>query len=201
MKMSSTGNTRSAPTVLALLLCLLSPLGAQAQQGEPSLNPKALEYFRQAEALIGSEKEGSEEQAGLFAKAIELDPTFPEARQNLAIIYLKQRKFDQALTQLDELVRLRPNNPAVYLLRADAWLGKKDYPRAIAELEQVGRIDPGNGEAWEHLGNLQLQQKQYERAILSLQSAVQMPGAGPRHGSTWGSPFNQPGANRRRLRR
>ncbi|MDA2938919.1 hypothetical protein MYX75_11740, partial [Acidobacteria bacterium AH-259-A15] len=63
-------------TMFAFLLLFAASLG----QNLETVDPKALEWFRKGEDLIGTSREYSEEQAEYFQKAVELEPGFAAAR-------------------------------------------------------------------------------------------------------------------------
>jgi len=91
---------------------------------QTEVDPRALEYFHKGEALIGTAKEYSEEQQLYFAKAVEIAPAFAPARHNLALVYLKRGRLDDALVQLEELLKLDSKNVNARILRADIWIQK-----------------------------------------------------------------------------
>ena len=84
--------------VLILSLAFLSSPGAVAQDRKVStiedakIYREAMTWFSKAEAMIGTEKENSEEQAELFRKALEIKPDFLEAHYDLGLIYANQKK-------------------------------------------------------------------------------------------------------------
>ncbi|RPJ60424.1 MAG: tetratricopeptide repeat protein [Acidobacteria bacterium] len=146
---------------------------------QTEVDPRALEYFRKGEALIGTAKEYSEEQQLYFAKAVEIAPAFAPARHNLGLVYLKRGKLDEALVQLQELLKLDPKNVSARLLCADIWAQKQDLDRAAEELEQVLEIQPDKLDVIEQLGNIRVRQKRFAEAVPLLQKAASGPESGP----------------------
>lgn len=61
-----------------------------------------------------------------FEKAVELDPTYPAAWNNLAIAYEEQGKFDEANKAYTKAVELDPDN---ILIRQNYDLFKEIYDR------------------------------------------------------------------------
>ena len=118
----------------------------------------ALEWFQKGQNLFGTPQEYSQEQAQYFEKAIELAPDLETARHNLALIYIRQQKFDRALLQLGSLIQLRPGDPSGYLLRARVRIQTEDWGKAAADLEKALEIDPTSPEAWEGLSSHHLRQ-------------------------------------------
>ncbi|HEX6324481.1 MAG TPA: tetratricopeptide repeat protein [Vicinamibacterales bacterium] len=66
------------------------------------------------------------EAAYRFEKAVEIDPTYPAAWNNLAIAYEEQGNFDQANKAYAKAVELDPGNP---LIRQNYDLFKEIYDR------------------------------------------------------------------------
>jgi hypothetical protein len=69
---------------LALLIVLVSAQGMAQNQKPPTADDvkvykEAMGWFKKAEAMIGTLKENSEEQAELFRKALEIKSDFIEA--------------------------------------------------------------------------------------------------------------------------
>src|SRR2546426_1176776 len=91
----------SPRTILLLCLFFSSPcrqdtaLYAQAKKvstvEDAKVYREAMVWFKKAEALIGTPKENTEEQAGFFKTALEIKPDFIEAHYNLGLIYANQK--------------------------------------------------------------------------------------------------------------
>ena len=68
----------------------------------------------------------------MFRKAIDKDPNYAEAYNNLAVISMKQKKFDEASELLDKLIEFSPDYANAYLNRGIiASEVKKDNARAL----------------------------------------------------------------------
>ena len=140
-------------------LLLISLL--QASQAVP---PEALDWFRKGEELIGTPGEDSPEQAGYFERAVDLAPGFIPARYNLALGYIRQEKTEQALDQLDQLVRLSPEDPRAYVLRARLVMDEGRIDKGVEDLAAAVGLDPGNHQTWHLLGRARYQQGDYTGA-------------------------------------
>ena len=78
-----------------------------------------MEWFKKAEAMIGTPQENSEEQAELFRKAIQAKPDFLEAHYNLGLIYANQKKMKEAATEFEAVLKIEPEfDPNIYMLLA-----------------------------------------------------------------------------------
>src|SRR5579872_6730502 len=63
------------------------------------------------------------------------------------IWYLKD-EYDQAITDLDEAIRLDPDQSTAFLNRGSAWLRKLDFDRAIADYSEAIWLDPNAARAY-----------------------------------------------------
>jgi Flp pilus assembly protein TadD len=82
-----------------------------------------------------------------FERALELQPTTPEAYQNLGRMYAEQGRWEEAARAFERCTELRPANTEDRLLLAQAWqtLGRSEPAEALArELvdELPGRAEP-----------------------------------------------------------
>jgi tetratricopeptide (TPR) repeat protein len=50
-------------------------------------------------------------------------------------------EYDRAIADFDHAIRLDPQNPRVYLSRAEAHFSKRAYDKAIADCNQAIRLD------------------------------------------------------------
>ncbi|MDA2930638.1 tetratricopeptide repeat protein, partial [Acidobacteria bacterium AH-259-O06] len=157
-------------TMLAFLLLFAASLG----QNLETVDPKALEWFRKGEDLIGTSREYSEEQAEYFQKAVELAPGFAAARYNLALIYIKQRKHNLALEELNALIDLEPQDSRGYFLRARLRLEVKQLDQALEDFGRVLQMDPKNYDAWQLLGGLYYQQERYQESAQAFQKILEL---------------------------
>ena len=121
--------------MLKSVLLLFTLLLPQVQE----IDEKALEWFRQGEAMIGTESQFSEEQARCFREALAISPGFSEARYNLVIILLARESFQEAEEQSTLLINNETGSVQGYLLRAEARL-------------MLGRIDESAGDLEVFLG-------------------------------------------------
>lgn len=65
-------------------------------------------------------------------RAVELVPTYAEARYDLALVYVLHEKFDEALAEADRLLRTAPHCRDYRRIRAGALAGRGDIMAALA---------------------------------------------------------------------
>jgi tetratricopeptide (TPR) repeat protein len=134
----------SWPWFLSLLWFLhstpLSALDSQVNVGQASAaaNPAAL--FRQGkEAMQAGQLAAAEED---FRKVIALDPKSGAAHINLGVVYMRDRRWDEALAELHKAEVLSPQEPGIQLNIGLAYYRKNDFSSAIASFTEAMHAMP-----------------------------------------------------------
>jgi tetratricopeptide (TPR) repeat protein len=87
---------------------------------------------------------------------------------NVAQAYLKQKKFDEAVQELDETIKLDPDNPKPYSSKGYALMRLGKYPEAIETLKSLTSKEPKY--IWGHY-NLALAYAKADQPELAVQEA------------------------------
>jgi tetratricopeptide (TPR) repeat protein len=98
-------------------------------------------------AIIQSDQKSKEELAAAFA--------------NRGYVYRNKRDYDHAIQDLDQAIKLDPNNALAFTNRGEAYANKREYDHAIQDLDQAIRLDPNNARALNDRGGAQ----DYDQAI------------------------------------
>src|SRR5262245_18628107 len=118
-----------------------------------------------------------EEALRLYTKAItsgELGGAkHADALRNRASLWSEYKKdFDRAIADLDEAIRLNPQDAVALAHRGSCWRNKKDFERAIADYSAAIRMNPQDtfplnrrGLTYLLLGNYRAAIADYDRAI------------------------------------
>jgi tetratricopeptide (TPR) repeat protein len=121
-------------------------------------------------------------------EAIHLDPGAYQGMVNLARAYQAQHKLDAALATLDEAVKMRPNEPALYYTRARLQVERGDRAAARRDFEQTITTEgPGSASdrsqaARVELAHLEYKDGQYEAALATCDAALKLrPRYAPAH--------------------
>jgi tetratricopeptide (TPR) repeat protein len=89
----------------------------------------------------------------LLARCLVLAPDFAVARHNYAIVLHRQNKSQEAIAQVDILLKTEPLNPAYRALKGAAYGQIGEYDRAIACYEDVLKTFPKQPKAWLSYGH------------------------------------------------
>jgi protein O-mannosyl-transferase len=115
------------------------------------LNPKSgRTYYNRA--IIFDLMNQKDEAIRDYDTALELDPK--EALQiirNRSVLYLETAKYEKALKDYNELIRLENSNFSHYYNRAFSKVMLKDYDGAIADYQIVLKLNPGDKQTLEQI--------------------------------------------------
>jgi Flp pilus assembly protein TadD len=98
---------------------------------------------------------GDTPQAEKFLKrALELRPAYPEALNNLGILYLRTERRDQAVASFEESIRVAPDFDQAYLNLARVHAIEDNTAKARAVLEELLKHHPNHPAAQQMLQQL-----------------------------------------------
>ena len=83
-------------------------------------------------------------------------------------------RFDRAIDDLTEAIRLDPKRATAYLNRGAAYNGLGQYEQAIEDLSQAIELDPENAGAYTNRGLAFFGIGQYDQAVADLSRAIQL---------------------------
>jgi tetratricopeptide (TPR) repeat protein len=93
-----------------------------------------------------------------FGRAVELDPQFAEAHNNLGVYLLQAGNNQSAIEHLRAAVALAPSWAKAHLNLGDALRASHDYDQAQAELQRAQQLDPTLTEVHYNYGRLYSEQ-------------------------------------------
>ncbi len=93
-----------------------------------------------------------------FRRAVELDPEYAEARNNLGVQFLLAGNYPEAIEQLRAATSLSPSWGKPHLNLGDALRAMGQYEQAIAELQRALQLEPGLSEVHYNTGRLYSEQ-------------------------------------------
>ena len=115
-----------------------------------------------------------------FAKAIELDPTYPRAHGFLGYSYLEyyqEEGYPRARQEFKKELRLNPRDYRVQELLGIADVNLRDFPAAKAALLQAIRLKPEEASPYLYLGETYTATDSIERAVEVLEKYVELVGS------------------------
>lgn len=145
---------RAGRQVCLLLLCCLTHSGRVAAQGSPVgtavSRESPAEVFREGKrALQSGDLEAAER---CFRRVIALDPKSSAAYVNLGVVYMRQKRWDEALAQLRKAEALSPGQPGISLNIGLAYYRESDFTEALAPFSEALRLAPDSAQARYLLG-------------------------------------------------
>ncbi len=135
-------------------------------------NEQARQFYN--EALDLRDQGDVENAKQLYLKAIELDPNFCDAMDNLGQLLRTQGDIEGAINWYQQSIQVRPDNTVAHMNLAIAYRMQGKTERAIGEYERITEIDPENPEGYYGLGNIYLYLKQPHKAIVQLEKAEEL---------------------------
>lgn len=135
----------------------------------PTKDQEARNAFNQANDLRDQEKFTEAEK--LFREAIELDPNFCDAMDNLGIMLRKQGKADEAIQWYQRSLEVKPDNSLALRNMGLAYYFQEKPDEAIPVFEKLVQIAPDDPEGYYGLGISHYEIEKYEDAISVLEIA------------------------------
>src|SRR5438128_8662484 len=127
-------------------LCLVTTLGlSTVQSAQQEGNPQAAKIARDA-AQAGKDQDWNKAIDG-FRKAAEMDRKYTAnlaiAYQQRAFSYANDQRFQDALTDLAEAIKVNPRDARAYEQRAAVEMRINDYDKALADYGEAIKTNPG----------------------------------------------------------
>ena len=92
--------------------------------------------------------------------------------RGIAFQVLKQ--YDQALSDFDAALRLKTDNPHIYVNRGNIWRLKGEYEKAQTDLNQAIHLNPSSANAFHIRGLIYFENKQPQKAIADFNKAIRL---------------------------
>ena len=141
-------------------------------EGKKEKDVSALDYFLQAYKAQEA-KEYSEAET-LYRKAIELDPGYATAYNNLGAVLRDSKRYAEAETALRKSIELDPDNSLAYN-NLGAVLGDlKRHEEAETAIRKAIELDPDYATAYNNLGGVLRDSKRYAEAEAVLRKSIKL---------------------------
>ena len=90
----------------------------------------------------------------LLERCLQLAPDFHLARQNYAVVLLRQQKLEEAYREVQKMLAREPNNPSFLILKGAVLVRRGDHEEALEIYERILKNYPrqaaGADELWPH---------------------------------------------------
>jgi tetratricopeptide (TPR) repeat protein len=136
----------------------------------PDSKKRALHY--EMAGVIYARASRLPEAEAAFKKALQMEPDRVESHANLANVYIGLTRYDDALKQIDELLKQVPNNANAYSMKGVIYQTKEDLASAKDNYERALKVDPNSFVAANNLAYILAEQgKDLEVALGYAQTA------------------------------
>ena len=150
---------------------LSKPAGAENEEGkERPITSEAVQHFNLAVSFYSQRETLRAIQA--YQKAIELNPAYIEAYNNLGIIYQELGDFSGAFETYQKAIEINPQYEKAYNNLGILLLFKGRLEEATEAFQKALTINPNNVECLINLGILFRKQGQSDKAVESYQKAL-----------------------------
>ncbi|HAF96524.1 MAG: hypothetical protein A2021_01820 [Elusimicrobia bacterium GWF2_52_66] len=106
-------------------------------------------------------------------KELELNPGCDRVYLQFGMLYLDQRKFQQAEMYLKKALQINPGNAKAYLKLGWLYLDQKKFQQAEIYMKKALKLNPGtNEEAYHELGWIYLKQRKFKQAEMYIKKAL-----------------------------
>jgi Flp pilus assembly protein TadD len=104
--------------------------------------------------MVYAQSDDTEHASEYLHKALQVRPVYPEALNNLGILYLKTQRRDEAVASFEESIRVAPDfdQPYLNLARVHAIEGNPERARAV--LRELLKHHPDHTQAKKMLEEL-----------------------------------------------
>ena len=138
----------------------------------PTLIEEARDNYNRG---LGLAKQGDLEGAvQAYRKAVDLDPNYCDAMDNLGQLNRRQGRLDEAILWYKRSIKVLPGNPVPHQNLASAYIRQGKLQEAIPEYEILIKIDPENPEGYYGLGHVYLMIDQSGPAVTHLKKAAEL---------------------------
>ncbi len=98
----------------------------------------------------------------------------PTKYVDLAYSYYQSEQYEEALTEIEQALRLDNKHARAYMVRALIYRAREQYTKAMHELNQAIKADEMYVEAYLNRANLYIVQKQHDKAMADLGVAIKL---------------------------
>ncbi|MBU0711979.1 tetratricopeptide repeat protein, partial [bacterium] len=132
----------------------------------------ATDWFNKGYIAVLLEK--YDEAKSFYLRAIELNPEYTDAYNNLGIVYKEQGNYSDAIECFQKAIAINPNFSEAYLNLGSVYNDQENYFDAIKCYKKAIEINPDCSEAYYNLGLVYSKQGIYSDAIKCYKKAIEI---------------------------
>ncbi len=122
--------------------------------------------------LAAKERKDHAEAVRCLSKLLRQNPVSTQALLARADAYRYLKKFEAALADYNEVIRVAPRNATAYYARVFILVRNKDFDGALADCDEALRLDPSLTWAYFHRGLADNGRKDWDRAIADFSTFI-----------------------------
>ncbi|MCV6615155.1 MAG: M48 family metalloprotease [Cellvibrionaceae bacterium] len=135
---------------------------SRARRYAPRPQPESLDYHLMRSRVRLALAEAPSQAAKAFSSELEGQSLLPEAsRYGLTLALIEMKKFKRAQTELDILLKQRPDHVSYQIAEADLIAARGDYDGALGKLRRALTAKPGNHPLIIRIAELSMESGQY----------------------------------------
>ena len=113
-----------------------------------------------------------------FRRAAQLDqhyaPNLASALQQRATIYVSQKKFQEAIADYSEALKIKSDDPNVYERRAYAEMQLRDYDKALHDYNQAIKLNPQEAKYYQVRAIIYQEKGDFKAAMADTEKTLQL---------------------------
>lgn len=102
-----------------------------------------------------------------FFQVLELNPNHEDANLNLALIYYKEKKYEQSFLYLDKVIEINENNLNAYYHKGLIYFYMNDFINALSNFEICVNLNSKHKYSYLNLGHSFLRIREFKKAIIN----------------------------------
>jgi len=115
----------------------------------------------------------------LLERCLQLAPDFHLARQNYAVVLLRQQKLEEAYREVQKMLAREPNNPSFLILKGAVLVRRGDHEEALEIYERILKNYPRQAAAQMNYGHTLKSVGRLEESIAAYRKCIELsPGIG-----------------------
>jgi tetratricopeptide (TPR) repeat protein len=139
-------------------------------------NPEAANLTR--EGIEASKAKDWDKAITAFRKAAQLEaryaPNLASALQQRATVYVSQKKFQEAVADYSEALKIKSDAPDIFERRAYAEMQLKDYDKALHDYNQAIKLNPEEAKYYQVRAIIYQEKGDFKAALADTEKTLQL---------------------------